>query len=368
MDISVCSPELGLSPESNSGGEVYDREVINRLCQAGVKVLTLLPKNRSYLTNKNLIVKYTPVKSMFPPHIFSAFALSYLIKTYKTGPFDLLRVHNPYFVGPAAALFKKFYPNVPVVASYLHLESGINHLIDLAVVNSFDHIICISENTKAEIIDQLKYPAAKISVAYPGVDEKFTPHHKKGAGFVIMFVGGLKPRKNPEFLLKVLAKINRPDVQLIYVGTGPLKNKLIGPNVKVTGYIPEAEKLSWYHQADVVVLPSLKEGFGMTLAEAGVCGLPVIGNNHSSIKEIIKDGQTGFLAKTNDVADWTDKLIQLIKAPDLRRKMGEAGQELIRLKFTWEKNINIHLKVFDEITKGSDPLGYQSPIGSDPNG
>ncbi len=183
-----------------------------------------------------------------------------------------------------------------------------------------------------------------------------------------MFVGGLKPRKNPEFLLKVLAKINRSDVQLIYVGDGPLKNKLFGHNVKVTGYLPEADKLRWYNQADVVVLPSLKEGFGMTLAEAGACGLPVISNNHSSIREIIQDGQTGFLAKTNDVNDWADKLLQLIKAPDLCQKLGAAGQKFVREKFTWGENTAIHLKMFHEITKGSDPSGYQSPIGSDPNG
>lgn len=347
--MKICSPELGLSPESNSGGEVYDREVINRLCQSGVKVLTLLPKNRPYLKHKNLSVKYAPVKPMFPPHIFSAFVLSYLIKTYKTESFDLLRVHNPYFVGPAAALFKKFYPKMPVVASYLHLEPGINKRIDQLIVNSFDHIICISEHTKTEIIKQLNYSATKISVAYPGVADKFTPHHKKGAGFVIMFIGGLKPRKNPEFLLKVLAKLNRPDVQLIYVGTGPLKSKLVGPNVKVTGYIPEAEKLNWYHQADAVVLPSLKEGFGMTLAEAGACGLPVVGNNHSSIKEIIQDGQTGFLAKTNDVDDWAGKLLQLIKSPALCRQLGVAGQKLVRSKFTWENNLQVHLKVYENL-------------------
>jgi len=342
MSLSVCSPQLGLSPESNSGGEVYDREVIQRLCQQGVKVFSLLPKNRSYRKHKNLTVAYAPIQPMYPPHIFSVFVLPYLIKTYKKEKFDILRVHNPYFVGPAAAMFKKLLPRVPVIASFLHLENR-------WLTGKFDHIITISKSTKSEIIELLNYPSEKISVAYPGVDERFQPGAKHTAKFTIMFVGGLKARKNPEFLLKVLAKLNRPDMQLIFCGTGSLKNKLVGSNVKVTGYVPEADKPKLYHQADVVVLPSLKEGFGMTLAEAGASAIPVIANNHSSIKEIIQDNQTGFLAKTNDVNDWADKLLQLIKSPALCQKMGEAGQKFVRSNFTWDKNIQTHLKVYESL-------------------
>lgn len=347
----VCSPQLGLAPESNSGGEVYDREVIARLCQKGIKVLTLLPKGRPYKRHKNLTVEHASIRSMVPPHIFSAFVLPYLIKTYKRERFGLLRVHNPYFVGPAAAIFKKLYPRVPVVASYLHLEEGINFMIARNVTSSFDHIITISKSTKKEIIELLHYPSEKISVAYPGVDQRFKPGRKRGNKFTIMFVGGLKKRKNPEFLLKVLAKINRPDVQLVFAGDGPLRNKLRGRNITVTGYIPEEKKPTLYHQADVVVLPSLKEGFGMTLTEAGASGLPTVGANHYSIKEIIVDGRTGFLAKPNDVNDWASKLLQLIKDKNLCQKMGKAARRLVRTKFTWENNIKVHMKVYEDIVR-----------------
>lgn len=357
MGLKICSPQLGLSPESNSGGEVYDQEVINRLCQAGVKVLTLLPKNRPYIKHKNLTIEYTSIKSIFPPQIFSAFVLPYLIKTYKKEQFDILRVHNPYFVGPGASVFKKLYPQVPIVAVYHHLEEGINHLIDKIVSRNFDSIISVSNFTKTEIVNRLNYPVEKISVIYNGADSRFQPGKKKKGKFTIMFIGGLKPRKNPGFLLKVLVKLNRPEVQLIYVGGGPLlqnlkrktKNLKLENQVQFTDFVSETDKLNWYHQADVVVLPSLKEGFGMTLTEAGACGLPVIGNNHSSIREIIQEGQTGFLAKTNDINDWVDKLIQLIKSPQLCQKMGLAGSKLVSAKFTWTKNIEAQIKVYESL-------------------
>lgn len=347
----ICSPQLGLSPESNSGGEVYDREVIHRLCQKGVKVLTLLPKDRPHKPHKNLIVEYAPIKSMLPPQVFSAFVLPYLIKTYRKEKFDILRVHNPYFVGPAAAVFKTLFPQVPIVASYLHLEAGLNAWISRRVIKAFDHIITISKATKKEIIEAMLYPGEKISVAYPGVDKRFTPHHKKGAGFTIMFVGGLKKRKNPEFLLQVLAKINRPEVELIFAGDGPLRSRLVGKNIKVTGYIPEKDKPRLYHQADVVVLPSLKEGFGMTLIEAGASGLPVVGNDSWSVPEIIEAGVTGFLARPGDVDDWAETLIHLIKDKDLSKKMGAAGRKQALAKFTWEKNIKTHMKVYEDLVR-----------------
>lgn len=342
--MKVCSPQLGLAPESNSGGEVYDREVIRRLCQKGIKILALLPKDRPYKPHKNLSVEYALIKSMYPPHLFSLFVWLYLIKTYRSQKFDLLRVHNPYFVGPAAAVFKKIYPGVPVVASFLHLENR-------WLTGKFDHIITISKSTKKEIIEKLNYPSEKISVAYPGVDERFRPGKRIGKKITVMFVGGLKARKNPEFLLKVMSKINRPDVELVFAGGGPLRPRLYGKNVRVTGYIPEADKPKLYHQADIVVLPSLKEGFGMTLIEAGASGLPVVGNNSWSIPEIIQDGVTGFLAEPGNVDDWAEKLIQLIKSDNLRRKMGQAARAWVTKQFTWEKNISTHLKVYENLIR-----------------
>ena len=346
--LSVCSPQLGLSPESNSGGEVYDREVISRLCRRGIKIYTLLPKGRLHSKVKNLTVEFSRLGSYVPPHLFSAAALPYLVKTYKKHHFDLLRIHNLYFLSFAAAAFKAKFHRVPLVGSLLHLEDGVNHLLLKSTINKYDHLVTISQSTKREIIKCYQYPENKITVAYPGVDSRFTPHRKKGGRFTIMFVGGLKPRKNPEFLLKVMAKINRPDVKLVFAGDGPLRGRLKGKNVSVTGFIPENKKPELYHQADVVVLPSIKEGFGMTLLEAGASGLPVVASNVWSMPEIVKDGETGFLAKLNDVDDWSDKLLQLIKSPQLCNQMGESGR-IIAANFTWKRNINKQIKIYENL-------------------
>jgi L-malate glycosyltransferase len=355
--MQICSPQLGLSPESNSGGEVYDREVLTRLCQKRIKVHTLLPKGRSYPKHENLIVKYAPIRSIFPPHAFNAFVLPYLIKTYLTHRFDILRVHNPYFIGPAALTFKAIFPKVPIVLSHLHTETGLNGLIDAYTLKKYNHIITISNSTKAEIISQYHYPKSKISVAYPGVDKKFQPGPKLNSKLTLLFLGGLKKRKNPLFLLKLLAKLKSKNIKLIMAGTGPMLAELkhftklhrLTDKVVFTGFVKEQDKLKLYQSADILLLPSLKEGFGMTITEAGACGIPAIGANHYSIKEIIKDHETGLLASPNDLDDWSKSLLQLIKSDKKRHQMGLAAQKHIKANFTWKKNIEKHLKVYENL-------------------
>ncbi len=362
---SICSPQLGLSPESNSGGEVYDREVISRLCQQGVKVYSFLPKGRSYSRHDNLFINHAPIRSITPPHFFSVLVLPYLIKTYLTTKFDILRVHNPYFIGPAALTFKALFPQVPVVLSHLHAESGLNGFIDAVTLKKYDHIITISKSTKKELNQDYQYPMSKITVAYPGVDKSFKPRPKADQPLVektkttLLFLGGLKKRKNPQFLLKLLAKLNKKNLKLIMAGTGPLLSELksltsslnLESQVTFTGFIKEQDKLNIYQSADILLLPSLKEGFGMTITEAAACGVPAIGADHFSISEIIKNNQTGFLACPNDVNDWAKKTIQLIKSEQLRQKLGQNAREFVTKTFNWDKNINLHIKIFKKLTK-----------------
>jgi glycosyltransferase involved in cell wall biosynthesis len=359
--MQICSPQLGLSPESNSGGEVYDREVLTRLCQKGIKVHTLLPKGRSHPKHENLIVSHAPIRSMVPPHLFSAFVLPYVIKTYLTHHFDILRVHNPYFIGPAALAFKAIFPKVPVVLSHLHTETGLNSLIDAYTLKKYDHIIAISNSTKEEIISQYHYPKSKISVAYPGVSKEMVRNSpckfRTFPRLTLLFLGGLKKRKNPLFLLKLLKSLNNPKIKLILAGTGPLLTELkqytnthhLIDQVTFTGFVQEEDKLKLYQSADILLLPSLKEGFGMTITEAAACGIPAIGANHYSIKEIIKDQETGLLAKPNDIEDWSKSVLQLIKSDKKRHQMGLKAQKYVKTHFTWEKNIKTHLKVYEHL-------------------
>ena len=365
--ISICSPQLGLSPESNSGGEVHDREILSRLSQKNITIHTLLPKGRSHPELENLKVSSAFIRSMVPPHIYNFFVFPYLLKTYLFHKFDILRIHNPYFIGPAAAAFKKIYPRIPIVTTYHHLETGLNYFIDKSLIHSFDHIIAVSQSTKQEIIKKFSFPSKKISVIFTGVDNRFKPCSKP-ANFVtkynsvlqtvLMFFGSLKPRKNLMFLLDLLKNIkNQKNIKLIFAGTGPMLKKLkektkqlnLENQVIFTGYIKEKDKVQHYQLADILLLPSLVEGFGMTIIEAGACGVPSIGADHYSIKEIIQHKKTGLLAQPNNLDDWTEKTVELIKSKTLRQQMGKFVQKHVRSKFSWDNAIKMHLKIFNQL-------------------
>src|SRR3989338_9109762 len=101
----IYSPQLGISPTSALGGEVYDREVLTRLAKSSHKVKVLLPQNRPHDQLKNLQISFAPFKHI-PAHFYNLFWLPYALRN----KFDLLRIHVPEFFGPGAWLFKRLFP------------------------------------------------------------------------------------------------------------------------------------------------------------------------------------------------------------------------------------------------------------------
>ena len=99
--LKICSPQLGLDPNSDLGGEVHDHHVLQGLAKRGHKIFVYLPKGRSYRKHKNIVVERVPFKHI-PAFAFNFIALPYLFRTYNRERFDILRIHTPYFLGIAA--------------------------------------------------------------------------------------------------------------------------------------------------------------------------------------------------------------------------------------------------------------------------
>ena len=120
--LKICSPQLGLNPNSDLGGEVHDHFVLQSLAKNGHKIFIYLPKDRPYQRHHNIIVARAPIKHI-PAILFNFLVIPYLFRTYKKEKFDILRVHNPYFVGLGALIFKIFHPQVPI-ATIHHLAEN----------------------------------------------------------------------------------------------------------------------------------------------------------------------------------------------------------------------------------------------------
>lgn len=368
--FGVISPELGVSPKSNSGGEVYDREVLEHLVAEGVDVALILPRKREYNRNVFRQVQFIPFQRIAPPYSFNFLLLPALFKLYHRLKYSIIRVHSPYFTGLGILVFCFFYPRSRVVVSYLHVEAfPLWRLIDRLVLNRADHVFTISQSTKRELMATYALPSNKISVTYCGIDPKYRPEAKSQTlkkrydipknTTILLYLGGLKPRKNLPFLLEVFARLPENNCILVFGGAGSEEPKLklmakqlgVSSRVRFAGYVKEEEKVPLYNLADIFLFPTEREGFGMVAAEAMACGIPVVASNVTSLPEVVINGRTGLLPRVNDHRLWVDAISRLIRDPKLRHKMGREGRKHVLANFSWRKLAREQLAVMKRLTE-----------------
>ena len=100
--------------------------------------------------------------------------------------------------------------------------------------------------------------------------------------------------------------------------------------VTMKGNVSRNEVFSSIKGCDLVVMPSRSEGFGIVAIEAMAAGVPIVASRIDALSEVIKDGETGLLFKPGDDSDLAEKIILLIENPNLRKKLGVAGNKHAR--------------------------------------
>ncbi len=173
----------------------------------------------------------------------------------------------------------------------------------------------------------------------------------------ILSVSRFVPYKGFHVLVDVFQflKENFPGIQLILVGGQThsryfsfLKEKIKDdPQIQIV-FDPDDEKLGrLYRESQIYASATRWEGFGLPFLEASFFGLPTLGFDFfGSVREVIKDGETGFLAR--DFGDFEDKLGKLLANRDLRHKLGTAGQAFSR-QFSWDKTAKEYRELFQSI-------------------
>jgi D-inositol-3-phosphate glycosyltransferase len=111
---------------------------------------------------------------------------------------------------------------------------------------------------------------------------------------------------------------------------------------------PQAKLADFYAAADVVLVPSRSESFGLVALEAQACGTPVVASEVGGLRYVVEDGTTGFLVEGHDPGDHADRLLQLLRDPALAAAMGaEAARQALR--FTWDATTMELLSVYREV-------------------
>jgi glycosyltransferase involved in cell wall biosynthesis len=114
------------------------------------------------------------------------------------------------------------------------------------------------------------------------------------------------------------------------------------------------ELVRLYNRSQVVVLPSLYEGFGLPAVEAMACGVPVIATRAGALSEIVEDGVTGILVPPADAAALNAALRLLLSDPELCRRMGEAGRRRVVENFTWRRTALRMVEVYEDVCRRSE--------------
>lgn len=369
--MRICSPQLGLNPNSVLGGEVFDREILLGLAQRGIKVEVILPKGKPYDLNiKNWHITTVAIKH-FPAILANLLFIPYLFRVYSTRQFQIIRLHSPRYLGIGALFFRVFKPKVKILATYHQFRESNFGLFSKVINRSWDHIICDSQNVKNRLVKSYKLSPSKITVVHNGVPSYLKPAKKdktliKKLGLegkiVLLFMGLFIKRKNPLFLLDVLKNLRNKNVVLIFLGRGPLKSEIqkkaenlsIVDQIRIFNPIYGREKNKIHNLTDIFVHPSIDEGFALAPLEAMACAKPVVITKGYSASEAVQDGINGYLCDSNNVNDWSQKLGKLIINSNLRKRMGEASLRKTKTEFRWSIAVGKHLKILNNFVNGAN--------------
>jgi 1,2-diacylglycerol 3-alpha-glucosyltransferase len=154
---------------------------------------------------------------------------------------------------------------------------------------------------------------------------------------VLLFVGRVAHEKNISFLLKVLDQVRKgiPEVLFVIAGEGPARESLahetnvlgLNENITFIGYLDRHTELNnCYRSADIFVFSSRTETQGLVLLEAMAQGVPVVSTAELGTRDVLRDGLGVWIAK-EDLADFSGKVINMLKDADVRKSLGESGRE-----------------------------------------
>jgi len=228
-----------------------------------------------------------------------------------------------------------------------------------------DRIVTVSYSEKKNIVRALGISPDKISVVYHGAPENICTQLSKTQAFYylskkygiskpfILHVSNQHPVKNTVRLINAFNQLNLENHQLVIVGKSkitPLLEKYVKHknmnNITFIGHVPFRYMPIFYKAAEIFVLPSLRESFGMPVIEAMACGTPVITSNIYATREIAHGA--AYLVNPYNNDEISSAISILLSDSTLRRKLSKRGIKQAK-KFSWKKTAESYLRIYKEV-------------------
>jgi D-inositol-3-phosphate glycosyltransferase len=387
--LSIHTSPLDQPGTGDAGGmNVYVVETARRLAEAGVEVEVFTRATSSSLPS---VVEMSPgvtvrhvtagpfeglLKQDLPGQLCAVTAGVMRAEAARPeGWFDL--IHSHYWLSGQVGWLASERWNVPLVHS-MHTMAKVKNR-DLAVgdtpeppmrvigeeqvVAAADRLVANTEDEARELVEFYDADPANVDVVHPGVDlDVFTPgsiaeaRRRRGVredAIVLLFVGRIQPLKAPDVLVRAAAELvaRDPAVRdrlLVVICGGPSGSGLQQPTALVdlarelgiadlVRFEPPSARatlVDWYRAADVAVVPSYSESFGLVAVEAQACGTPVVASAVGGLRTAVDDTVSGLLVQGHDPGDFATAIARIALQPRLRAELS-AGAHMHAAAFGW---------------------------------
>ncbi len=251
---------------------------------------------------------------------------------------------------------------VPIIITWRHSPSiggALRELLNRWTVRLDDRIVATCELVRQIEIERARVPSDKVITIYNGIDmEEFSASPLAAVRIqqalnipadtlLLGSVGRMHRSKDFGNLLTAIVQVRKriPTVRLLLVGDGELRGELetqtqsLGLSSVVTFAGLRDDIPDILAALDVFILPSRWEGLPLVVLEAMAAGLPVVATAVGGTPEVVMDGVTGLLVPPRDPDALAQAITRLLRDPDLRRKMGQAGRERVQQHFSMEKMV-----------------------------
>lgn len=392
LSYHTC-PLATLGGKDTGGMNVYVRELTRHLGELGVHVDVFTRSQDEHVPhvlhdlgygNRVVHVAAGPEEPL-PKPVLASFLPQFVsgIREFsreKGIHYDL--VHSHYWMSGIAAQTLKAEWQVPVLnmfhtlglmknriaTSQAEMEGSYRIDGEYQVLRSADRIVAATPAEQAQLSFLYQFDSRKTVIIPPGVDtSRFYPIPKdearaaiglKSGDRLLLFVGRIEPLKGIDTLLQAIGHLDQTGIQsefphyLAIIGGDPnvtelemnaemLRLKQLTRSLGIDDLVLFLGKRSqdalpyYYSAAEVVIMPSHYESFGMVALEAMACGTPVVASQVGGLAFLVKDGETGFVVPDGDPDELGRRLAEMIRNPPLREKLGRQAAAYA-LDFSWQ--------------------------------
>ena len=408
--LSLHTSPLAQPGTGDGGGmNVYVRELSSALARAGVEcdvftrawaddlpaTVSIEPGFRVHHVSAG---PPTPIAKESLPGVVDEFADGVLkrmqtsesLGTAEDLPFDA--VHANYWLSGMAGHIIKHRMNLPLVSTFHTLdrvkaeaspeevEADSPHRraeAEAAIIQCSDTVLASCSVEAAQIHELYDADPSRIRIVAPGVDHAFFgPGDRRqarralalpGQGPLLLFVGRIQPLKGVAVAVRAVAALadDHPDARLVVVGgpSGPQGEAEVertraivhdlGLGERVVFVPPRPHELlsTYYRAADVCLVPSRSESFGLVALEAAACGTPVVASDVGGLRSLIDHGRTGYLVEEPSPEAFAAWVRQILAEPLLAERLS-TGAVLRARRYTWARAAHLLREIYAELTVG----------------